>query len=666
LSFSKPVARSLLSVLGLWLLGASACADGAADPPGNPAEGSPNAQAGAASDGSIGSAGAPDSHAGHGNHTAGTAGGTGASGADDGSGGSARGGGHPGHGGSDSSGQAAGGTGDTGAHAGSGGSHDGHPADGGVGAASEDGAGGEDEGSAGTGGTSHEGHGATGATGSAGSGATSGEGSGGGGSGATGTTGGTGTGASAGTSSHEGHGATGGTASAGSAGSTGGSASGNGGSASGNGGSASGVGGTNTGGSAAAGSGNVAGTGGTAHEHDHCVDGEFPDPRDALLATPSAPDIFVASNGDVDLPLPEPVLDWMDVRVWKPSHDAWHNIRRCGGGSGPGGETSSSGSAVMCAHTELVPEHQECEDAENGYEFLVMHRHMLIALRQAFPNHADLFAGFPHFPFEAQDVPEEWRDRFGSGWTQNVLNTARTLESIEQNLSRFPTEGDLGKYIQCGMAGVTSIHGALHFKWVVNESPNSLGKQSANLGNYMFWKLHGWIDGIWERYRVAKGLAADEPKLVAAITAQCREMHALGEVIDPNAPGPEPLPEEHGYFHEQVRPAFERLCSGCHDDASPEAGMSLGGAISSANVVANLVNVQSAHGGQFARVVPGHPEQSWLYLKASGLAAEAGCEGESCNTQSMPPGATADRRLTATELANLEQWILDGAPAPTE
>jgi hypothetical protein len=373
----------------------------------------------------------------------------------------------------------------------------------------------------------------------------------------------------------------------------------------------------------------------------------------------------VASNGDVDLPLPEPVLDWMDARVWKPAHDAWHNIRRCGGGSGPGGETSSSGSAAMCAHTELVPEHQECEDAENGYEFLVMHRHMLIALRQAFPNHADLFAGFPHFPFEAQDVPEEWRDRFGSGWTQNVLSTARTLESIEQNLSRFPSEGDLGKYIQCGMAGVTSIHGALHFKWVVNESPNSLGKQSANLGNYMFWKLHGWIDGIWERYRVAKGLPPDDATLAAELVAQCREMHALGEVIEPSAPE-QPLPQEFGYFHETVRPALERLCSGCHDEASPPANMSLGGHISSANIVANLVNVSSARGGQYVRVSPGHPELSWLYLKASGLAASAGCVGSDCNSQSMPPGATDDQRLTALELGAIEQWILDGAPAPTQ
>jgi len=359
----------------------------------------------------------------------------------------------------------------------------------------------------------------------------------------------------------------------------------------------------------------------------------------------------------------------MDERVWKQSHDAWHNIRRCRGGGISGG-AEMGGSTDICSHTELVPEHQECADAEDGYEFLVMHRHMMIALRQAFPQHADLFAGFPKFPFNATDVPKEWQNRFGTGWTQQILDVANKLEDIESHLSEFATEGDLGKYIQCGTmsSGASSIHGALHFKWVVNESPNSLGKQTVNIGNYMFWKLHGWIDHIWERYRAAKGLADDEPKLVAALLDQCREMHQLGRVIDPSLvqDNTGPLPVEHGFFHENVRPVLEKTCAGCHSESSPEARMSLGGHISSADIVEGLVNVQTFDGGQFERVVPGHPEQSWLYLKAANMAGNAGCTGSTCNTQGMPPGATADKRLTADELALLSQWITDGAAAPTQ
>jgi len=219
------------------------------------------------------------------------------------------------------------------------------------------------------------------------------------------------------------------------------------------------------------------------------------------------------------------------------------------------------------------------------------------------------------------------------------------------------------------MTGVTSIHAALHFKWVVNESPNNLGKQSVNLGNFMFWKLHGWIDGIWERYRVAKGLAPDEQKLKDALVDQCHEMHTLGDVIEADGGtgggDGDPLPVEHGYFHEKVRPAFERLCSGCHSETSPEANQSLGGKISSADIVKNLVNVQSSHGGDFLRIVPFHPEESWTYLKPAGLADIAGCVGDTCNTQSMPPGALPDGMMTTEELGFLQQWILDGAPEPT-
>ena len=376
------------------------------------------------------------------------------------------------------------------------------------------------------------------------------------------------------------------------------------------------------------------------------------------------------SKGEIDLSVPKAVLAWMGERVWEPSHDAWHNVRRCKGGGGMGfpgfmipGATANS----LCSQAELVPEHQECTDAEDGYAFLVMHRHMMQALKHAFPQHAALFEGFPHFPMDAQDVPEQWRGRWGTGWSSMILDVAKTLEAIESNLSQFPTEGDLGKFIQCGgmSNGASSIHGALHFKWVVNESPYSLGKQPVNIDNYMFWKLHGWIDSIWERYRVAKGLTPDEPKLVQALVDQCREMHMLGHAIDPSkdTASTEPLPVEKGFFHEMVRPILEQHCSSCHGETSPEASMALGGHISSADIVKGLVGVQAMHGGQFKRVVAGSPDQSWLYLKPAGLAMNAGCTGTSCNAQVMPP--TGQVTLTAAELATLQQWISDGAPAPT-
>ena len=400
-----------------------------------------------------------------------------------------------------------------------------------------------------------------------------------------------------------------------------------------------------------------------AHDHDHCTSGELADARDLQLS--DRPDQWKSpTRGDVDLVLPKLVLDWMRERVWEASHDAWHNIRRCKGG---GFSLPGAPSTAICSHTNLIPAHQECTDAEDGYAFLLVHRHMLMALKQAFPRQKDLFEGFAHFPYAASDVPEIWRDRWGSGWAANIKQTADTLEDIEHKLSMFPTEGDLGKFIQCGgMAnGASSIHGALHFKWVVNDSPYSLGKQTVNIDNYMFWKLHGWIDRVWERYRVAKGLMPDEPKLKQALTGQCLEMDALGKVLDPKSgvDTTSPLPEEHGVFHEQVRPILEQHCASCHSESSPEAGLPLGGHISSSAIVKGLVGVQTMHGGQFKRVVARSAMQSWLYLKASGTAASAGCTGSMCNAQVMPP--TGQVTLTSQELGSLQKWIDDGAAAPT-
>lgn len=397
------------------------------------------------------------------------------------------------------------------------------------------------------------------------------------------------------------------------------------------------------------------------HNHDHCTNGEAADARDKQLT--GKPDAWRGSA--VDLVLPAKVLEWMNERKWSPSHDAWHNVRRCRlGGIFPGGRSP------LCNKPELVAPNAECANAQDGYEFLVMHRHMMQALRQAFPSYPDLFQGFAKFPFNASDVPMEWQGRWGSGWSASVLETARLLEDIENRLSQFPTEGDLGKFIQCGMMsnGASSIHGALHFKWVVNDSPHSLGKQTVNIENYMFWKLHGWIDQIWERYRVAKGLTPDEPKLKQELTKQCREMDRLGMEFGPvaGAGGGDagaPLPVERGFFHERVRPILEKSCSGCHSEASPDGNMSLGGKISSADVVKGLVNSPTAYGGQFLRVVPGDPAKSWLYLKVSGMAATAGCTGAMCRTGVMPPAGMVT--VPQADIDTIRQWIMDGAPAPT-
>jgi hypothetical protein len=122
---------------------------------------------------------------------------------------------------------------------------------------------------------------------------------------------------------------------------------------------------------------------------------------------------------------------------------------------------------------------------------------------------------------------------------------------------------------------------------------------------------------------------------------------------------------------DKIRPLFEgdlNKCTGCHGPSGANGNLTLGGSecVKSSDIVAALVNKASTNGGQFKLVVPGDPDKSWLYLKATNKAAAAGCTptaGVQCNTMLMPQGS-ATVTLTQQEQDDLRQWILDGAPAP--
>jgi hypothetical protein len=425
---------------------------------------------------------------------------------------------------------------------------------------------------------------------------------------------------------------------------------------------ADGSGGTDVVGGASGSSGSVGS--GDPHLRDHCVDGFAPSPLDATMV--DGPAEFVQA-GQIDLTVQPEVIQWMEDHEWQAAHFEWHSIRRCNGGS--------MSRIDVCQHTDMIPTDQECKNDGDGFQFFTMHRHMIQSLKQLFPNHTEQFEGFDTFPQSAEDVPQQWRADWRA-FSATELANAKIADEIAkpENLARFPSEGAFGRWLQCIAPTYSGLHGALHFKWVrTQNTTHGLGNQFTNLDNYMFWKLHGWIDKVWEKYRVAKGLSPDDPALKDAILQQCREMDKLATLIDPNTPDPDvqPLPPESGVFHSMVRPMFEATntkCSGCHGPEAPEAGMTLGGHVSSATIYANIVNVPSIHGGQFMRIKPGDPNQSWLYLKAAGMAESAGCtptNGNTCNPQVMPPSDDVQDRATTAQLNALLEWIMAGAPAPT-
>jgi hypothetical protein len=420
---------------------------------------------------------------------------------------------------------------------------------------------------------------------------------------------------------------------------------------------------------------------------DHCLYGYDPLPSDDTMA--SGPDLFTPQGGGaVDTVVQPEVLQWMNDNKWQGAHVVWHAVRGCTIGTAAGLLQPLGFPDVCKDYPVLIPTDQTCRSAGDGYQFLLFHRHMIETLKQLWPKHAADFDGFPKFPTTKEELPEIWNSE-DPEWTAQILAAAEIADNIEQNLDKFPDEGALGYWLQCPVGTAApgwapqlpyiGLHFNLHDQWSRgSSSAHGLNNGQVNITNYMFWKLHGWIDKVWEKYRVAKGLTTpgslEMQKYKQDLQAQCNEMGIEIEILKQTVgDGPlldcPPDVDETGYFHTTVRPLFEtdaNHCASCHGPAqtSPYAGLTLGGSISSKCVVERLKRA-SNDGGQFKLVEPGEPDKSYLYLKASGKAETAGCTStdvnKPCNTATMPPSG---RTMTDAELEILRQWIADGANYP--
>jgi hypothetical protein len=413
----------------------------------------------------------------------------------------------------------------------------------------------------------------------------------------------------------------------------------------------------------ATGQAGAAGTGqaGAAHVRDHCLEGYDPDPSDATMK--DGPAEFVKS-GQIDLTVQPEVLAWFKARVWEEAHFQWHNIRRCT--SNMATDSKEGGGVNPCkTHPQLIPVNQENKGAGDGLEFLAMHRHMIQSLKQLWPKHTEQFEGWNKFPTKA-DVPQQWQAAW-SEWPANVTSAAAKADDPASNMSQpgFESEGAFGQWLQ----STSGLHGALHFKWVRSQnSDHGLGNQFKNIDNYMFWKMHGWIDKVWDKYRAAKGKTPNDQDIKDAVLQQCRQMDQLAIIVKPSL-GEEctPAPKQSGVFVDTIRPIFEsdtNKCTGCHGRSGPNGNLTLGGStcVKSSDIVAAMVNKPALGGGQFKLIEPGNADKSWLYLKVTGKAATAGCTGANCVTGTMPQGGVVT--LTQAQQDALKKWINDGAVAP--
>ncbi len=412
---------------------------------------------------------------------------------------------------------------------------------------------------------------------------------------------------------------------------------------------------------------------GNVQPQDHCIDGFAPHFTNGLISDGG---YAHTQNNEVDLSVDPAVYNYMYDNGWQDAHVLWHQARTCGGfGSFP-----INGLPSACDFTDNLPAQNDCQGDINGVDFFSGHRIMMYQLRELWPDHSEQFTGWDTFPKTAQDYPPELRPYF-KGWSAEILEAADIGDNIANHLDMFPTEGALGTWMSCAImpnipgggfqdfSTQRNLHFALHANGVPSRNQkHAVNNNNNNIDAYLFWKLHGWVDTVWENYRIAKGKTQNDADYKAEMLEQCREMDRWREIsVDARGSAGHPNQDENyvapivetGFFNDVVAPALEEAgCTTCHG-LGETAGLRLGFDISSTEVVERLINRDSSYAQGYKLVVPGQPDQSWLYLKASGQSLNSGvtCQGVGNCYQQMPG-------LTQQGLQDLRQWILDGAQAP--
>jgi hypothetical protein len=240
-----------------------------------------------------------------------------------------------------------------------------------------------------------------------------------------------------------------------------------------------------------------------------------------------------------DTPMPEDVIAWMQGLNWGPHHDQWHFERRWDFWHRLA-EQGDEDVREMIRYAESQHWHRagvQEGQAGNGLDFLMMHRAMLQLIVEQFPQHEAYVRGWPTPPTDPQDA----EDPVPSGDAFDA-NKAQGIQAIENDFDAFANDDAYGLFIETNIRplpadpthrdpdGRLGIHNYLHNRWTDQSSPINLGDPKVNLMNARFWKLHGWIDHQWQKYRAAKGFSDADPQYVATL-AQYK--HMMGHHMHP-------------------------------------------------------------------------------------------------------------------------------------
>lgn len=258
--------------------------------------------------------------------------------------------------------------------------------------------------------------------------------------------------------------------------------------------------------------------------------------------------------------IPEEIVAWMNSKGWGPHHDQWHFERRWDFWHAI---ASQLGHPVWV--DDLLSEAKSkgwkrspIQEGEmgNGEDFLFMHRAMFQLLVDNFPQHLHFVRGWqspPSDPIDLDDPvpPDEVGSPPNPAKGAMNANMASAITKMEARQSPFQSDDEFGLFLETNLRPVpgnplarssdpeTGLHNYLHNRWSDSTSPINLGDPTVNIFNHRFWKLHGWIDHQWWRFRRAKGLSDSDATYTTKLAFYVQMMnqdahhhhfaHVLGE-----------------------------------------------------------------------------------------------------------------------------------------
>jgi hypothetical protein len=258
--------------------------------------------------------------------------------------------------------------------------------------------------------------------------------------------------------------------------------------------------------------------------------------------------------------IPKEVSDWMDRKGWGLHHKLWHFSRLWDANPGM--------NQWVLDHGGSRARRQE-GDLGNGLDFLAMHRNMIRTLRLYFPKYQALWHGWNEVPTDGNNPVDPIDQMPGPGpHAAFDPNKLKTLHRLKVGLQDFQDDDTLGRYIETSRRPVpgnpkhisadptAGIHNYLHARFSVDvfagcdpDQGVSMANFFGNLKNQRFWRLHGWIDQVWQSFRDLKGSGEDDPSYQVALKEQAVPLEDMPEMCRRETS----VTQEFDFFAEDLR-----------------------------------------------------------------------------------------------------------------